>query len=193
MVSSSGRRLPCAFPARSARETSFTLRGVAPVTTLNRGLALLRRFRIPLYACGVVVSVVAAYPGGLGAVYQNANEISQLNEEMKQLRADRTRMDQECVILANHIAIKEGLVEELIEGRRNLKEVTEEFARFHRNEPCQAMVLQNAFPGASEAEYNARSVLAYAEQRCGPGSVKEGVMNELHRQFRDMVADEHDD
>jgi hypothetical protein len=191
-VSQPGRLPPRAFSAPSACEPAIAPCGVTPVTTLTHVLGLVRRVRIPLYAAGVLSAVMATYPGGVGAAYQNASEISKLNAEMEQLHHDRARMEQECVLVANRIAVKEELVEELIVGRKSLQEVSTEFARLHSDEPVQALVLQHMYPGASELEYNARTVLGYAEQRCGSDSMKERVMENLNCQFREMMDESRD-
>lgn len=159
------------------------------MTKLTRMFAIINRVRIPMYVFAVIASVALAYPGGLGAMYHNAQEMTQLSAEMEQLENDRARMDQECVLAANRIALKEAMIEELITGRRTLRDVAEEFARISGNDPCQSQVLQAVYACSSELEFNARNVLCYAEQRSGTDSVKERVMVELNRQYRELMAE----
>jgi hypothetical protein len=166
--------------------------GVTSVTMFNRGFTWMRRVRIPIYAVGTIAAVMATYPGGVGAAYENASEISRLNAEMEQLHLERARMEQESVLVANRIAVKEGLVEDLIRGRTTLPEVCAEFARLNKDDPCQAIVVQQVYPGAGEQESNARIVLGYAEVRCVNDSTREHVMENLHCQFRGMMEEAQD-
>jgi len=149
-------------------------------------VAVLRKFRFPLYVGAALFAVVLCYPGGLEAAFSSAGELSRLNSEMEQLKSERTRLDREAVVVANRIAIKELLVEELIGGRKCLREISSKFEVLNADEPGYMHVMQSHFPGASSLECSARNVLSYAEQRSGHGSTKEVVMREMCRQFRSM-------
>ena len=138
-----------------------------------------RRFRVPVLIGLVLVAVAVGHPNGLAAAY----ELPLLTQELQQLKEDRSRLEQESVVVSNRMAVKEALIEDLIAGRITLMVVAERFAEMN-SEGSNAEIIRNHYAGESDLERNAHNVLAYAEPRVNHPSAKELLMRELNHQFR---------
>ena len=142
----------------------------------------IRWFCVPGIVFAVLVAVFVCYPGGMAGAYQNASEVSKLHEEFDQLYKERARLEERAVYIADRIAIKEALIEDLIAGKQTLLEVTERFAELNSDE-SDAEMIRIHFPGACDLERNANNVLGYAEQRVNDPSARSLLMDKLGAEY----------
>jgi len=142
----------------------------------------IRSFCVPGIVFAVLVAVLVCYPGGIAGAYQNATEVSKLNEEFDELYKERARLEERAVYIADRIAIKEALVEDLIAGKQTLIEVAGRFAELN-SEESDAAVIRQHFPGACDLERNANNVLGYAEQRVNDPSARSHLMGKLGAEY----------
>lgn len=113
----------------------------------------------------VVVPVVALALNGqwvrsaVDGVFQVGDFREELNSEVEL----GENLELVNVEIQRRIAIKEGLVTDLIAGRTTLACVTEQFLALNQGRPEYMRVIRVTYPGTSDFEKSAHNVLGYAE------------------------------
>jgi hypothetical protein len=130
---------------------------------------LLSRPRV-LIASGLalIVSVLVVHPTWAQALGVDVWTVPELKEQVRASSAEGDRLADEDEDVLRRIAIKEGIVSDLIAGRSTLAEASERFTVLNAARPEYANAVRDAFPGATDQEKTSRNVISYALTRVAP-------------------------
>lgn len=137
----------------------------------------------------VPVALAAAAPAWASAVGLDVWNYPTLRAEVEQ------QVERERVFVAHdddirrRIEIKEVLVGDLIAGRTTLADVTAQFLALNRSQPAYLEALRSAYPGGTDEETTARSVLGFVTPRLSGESPERRaeVMTRLEVEFCNLA------
>jgi hypothetical protein len=115
-------------------------------------------------------------------------QVSELREELNSEVELGESLDLVNVEIQRRIAIKEGLVADLIAGRTTLACVTEQFLALNQGRPEYMRVIRVTYPGASDFEKSAHNVISYAEGELSrfPAAQQNEARGRLQTELRDL-------
>jgi hypothetical protein len=137
------------------------------------GFLLTNRWMVTIGAAIGAIAVLMTYPGGPRAAYDDATD-SPL------VVAGKGPADAH---LLERIAMKEGMVNELIAGRTSLADVSARFAKLNEDVPATLDVLRNKYPNMSEAQRTSCNVIDHVISIELPPPVAEKVLHRLQEEF----------
>ena len=146
---------------------------------------------IPVCVLTVFLSVVLAYPGGIGAAYDDAQSYRANQATLDGDRAVRDELAARSTVINTRIEIKDGLIEELIAGRTGLVEVAGRFEALNRDFPECQQVLEGRYPGAGPAERAALNVIDFVRAREMSACERAEILARLRAEYRAAYRDQY--
>jgi hypothetical protein len=150
--------------------------------------SLLSRPRFLIGSCLVVgVSVLAVHPTWARALGADVWNLPALKEQVRESAAEGDRLADEDSDVLRRIAIKEGIIADLIAGRSTLAEATDRFTELNAARPEYVQSLRESFPGTTDQEKFARNVISFALSRAALPE-RAALSSRLEGELRQMLA-----
>jgi hypothetical protein len=143
--------------------------------------AVLALFVIAL--CGVL----AIHPTLAQSLGVDVWNVSTLKAQLRATETENVRLAAEDEEVRDRIAIKEGLITDLIAHRTTLAEVTEQFIVLDASRPRYLEILRRAYPATTDREVMARNVIAYTLPRVAPEE-RAAVSSRLEADLQQMLS-----
>ena len=147
---------------------------------------LLARRRLLLIALALAgAGALTAQPEWARAIGADVWNIPALKAQMRESSDNMARLDAADEEVLRRVAIKEGVVSDLIAGHITLTEAADQFAQL--SAPRDLEILRVTTPGETDQEKFARNVLRYAALRL-PGGERDEVMCRLEAEFQVILS-----
>lgn len=155
-------------------------------TEMLHVLKWLTRRRLAALAFAPVVAGLAADPTLVQSLGLDVWNYRALEREAAEAEAAGRDLTAEAVDVNQRIELKEALIGDLIAGRTTLAEVTTQFAALNEPRPHYQEVIRTHFPGRTDKEKLARSVIEYARPRI-TDAAEDQVMARLEAELAEMA------
>ncbi len=145
---------------------------------------LLTNVRLTLAGTALFAFALLCYadPAWAKAAGVDVWSIRELNDELASGTARRQELDIHDEVIQRRIALKEGIVGDLLAGRLSLAEATSQFAALNLPRADAMAVIRATYPGRTDEEKLARNVIEYARLRVDD-KTPPGVMARLEAEF----------
>jgi hypothetical protein len=156
-------------------------------------MALIARFRIAFGLLVVIALVVAVWarPAWAASVGLDIWNMPDLRKQMESSTIQSRELDQENAEIRDRIAVKEGLISQLLMGRSSLAATTEQFMALNESHPEYLDVIRRFYPGATDEEKMAGNVLEFCWPRLNSESAWQrfALLARLHGEFQSLFAE----
>lgn len=144
--------------------------------------------RIAPFAVLVPVAVFALNAPSVRSAVVGVFQVGELREELNAEVELGESLELVNVEIQRRIAIKEGLVADLIAGRTTLACVAEQFLALNQGRPEYMRVIRVTYPGASDFEKSAHNVIGYVEGELAryPAAQQDEVRRRLQTERCDL-------
>lgn len=145
-------------------------------------------FRVALFAVVVPVVAVAMNTHWVRSTLGGVFHVGELREELNSEVELGESLELVNVEIQRRIAIKEGLVADLIADRTTLAAVAEQFLALNQGRPEYMRVIRATYPGATDFEKSAHNVIGYTEGELShyPAAKQAEVRQRLHSQLHSL-------
>ena len=140
---------------------------------------------VALASAAVTGIVLTAYPGPDRAAFGPGPGDEPVMDPVNAARS--ADLDARRAVVERRRLAKENVVARLIDGRLTFAEATAEFARLNADSPASLANIRAEYPGATDEELTARTVLVYAAVRV-PADGAGAIMSRLEREFAVMYG-----
>ena len=144
-----------------------------------------RRVGVALVVVAVAVVANPAWSASLGIDVWN---LPALHDEIADETAKGREFERRDADVFRRIELKDRLVADLIAGRTTLAEVTPQFVELNRDRPGYMTAIRASYPGRTDEERTARTVLQYAERQLAqsPSASHVEITARLEHEFADL-------
>lgn len=129
---------------------------------------------------GVIGLITLTYPGGLLAMYRDCRDSGELTEQIAESREFRELLDNRKEFISERIAIKEAVINQLIEGQVSYQTAVDQFADLYEDDELNQSVLRYRYGDCSLEELAGRNVLEHVTNRRLPHTTS--VLERLRRE-----------
>jgi hypothetical protein len=145
-------------------------------------------FRRVGVALVVVAAAVVANPAWSASLGIDVWNLPALQDQIAGEAAKSREFDRRDADVFRRIELKERLVADLIAGRVTLAEVTPQFLELNRDRPGYMLAIRASYPGRTDEERTARTVLQYAERQLAqfPSASHAAIAARLENEFSDL-------
>jgi len=114
-----------------------------------------------------------------------------LQDQVKTSVIHSHELDLENAEIRDRIAVKEGLISQLLMGRSSLAATTEQFMALNESHPEYLDVIRRSCPGATDEEKMARNVLEFSSPRLNaePAWQRFAALARLQGEFHSLFAE----
>jgi hypothetical protein len=144
-----------------------------------------------LIAAGMMLGSTLAlvgYPGGMQAAYEDARDLSELQSSMDEDEAFQKEIEQKSAVVLKRVSTKCALVQELIQGRTTLAEVTRRFHEMNaESQPCMC-IIRSRYPNIPDEERMALNVIEFVSLEDLPSDQMASVKARLNDEFQHMFG-----
>jgi hypothetical protein len=144
-----------------------------------------RRVGISLVVAAAAVAANPSWPASLGLDVWN---LPALQEQITDEAGKARDLDRKETEVLRRMELKDRLVADLIAGRATLAEVTPQFLDLNRDRPGYVTAIRITYPGRTDEERTARTVLQYAERQLAqlPPPGRAAITARLGDEFADL-------
>jgi hypothetical protein len=135
----------------------------------------------------VGVSVLAVHPTWARSIGVDVWNLPTLKEQVRESAAEGDRLSSEDDEVLRRIAIKEGIISDLLTGRSTLAEATDRFTELNAARPEYVEALRDTYPGATDQEKFARNVISFARARAALHE-RAALSSRLEAELRQIIA-----
>jgi hypothetical protein len=100
------------------------------------------------------------------------------------------RLDDEDNTVQRRIAVKEALIDQLIEDHATLAEVSEAFLQLDSERPAYLLVLRSTFQGGTDQEKMINNIMNYLDLRTANRSCRASVFERVEKERAQKARDE---
>jgi len=147
-----------------------------------------RTFTIGLAVIATFTAIALTYPGGMSIAYNDLVHYQSHKSELDHAKQTDAQLDDVNQRIANRIAIKDGIIADLISERVSLNQAVRLFLQLNGTDERLMGVLREAYPGRNDEERIARNVLDYMRQRVGQNENSQIEMGRIEAEFERLFG-----